>query len=129
MLQDAADAFLDDMIWPAPPNESIETHGLRAQPAGVVASGDQQRAGGVGANPERRRQPGRCSAGEPVQLGVQGSELAREDLVAGQDPHASMGDAADGRAAALCACGKAWCRCQDDLAIASIGRLARSVVF
>ena len=66
------------MIWPAPPNASIEPHGLQAQPAGVVAGGDQQCAGGVGADLEMRHQLGCCGAGEPVQLGLQGGELARE---------------------------------------------------
>src|SRR6266511_2995978 len=44
--------------------------GIAAKPAGVVAGGDQQRAGAVLADAEQRHQLGRRLGGEAVQLGV-----------------------------------------------------------
>src|SRR6266568_2299874 len=66
--------------------------GVAAEPAGVVAGGDQQRAGAVLADPEQRHQPGRRRTGEPVQLGGERGDLGRQGLVAaGEDAQREHG--------------------------------------
>src|SRR6266496_1561519 len=56
--------------------------GLGAEPFGVVAGGDQERAGGVGADAERLDEPRRGSSGELSQLSVEAGDLGFECLVA-----------------------------------------------
>jgi hypothetical protein len=65
---------------------------LAAQPLGVVAGGDRQRAGHVGADPKQRGQL-RCRLGDqPVQLAIEPADLSVKQLPAASKlPHGQLG--------------------------------------
>jgi hypothetical protein len=65
--------------------------GVVAERAGIVASGHQQRARAVSADPEQRHELGR-RVGEPIQLGRERADLGRQGLVAvGEDAQREHG--------------------------------------
>jgi hypothetical protein len=55
------------------------------EPLGVVAGGDQQRAGRVGADPEGLDQPWRGGGGQLRELGVEARDLRLERLAAARE--------------------------------------------